>query len=101
MIEAYSALAAPKEAGFGPSAMALCSVIVSLGLLAGFLTPLVGTIALCGYLVNGVTLLIASDAAKHTGACPALNLTVMSLTLVLLGPGAFSFAPPFFPKPSF
>ncbi len=70
--------------------MALCSILVGLGLLLGFLTPVAGAIATFGYLVGGVTLLIASDLGKHTSAFSALDLAVMSLTLVLLGPGAFS-----------
>lgn len=98
LIEVYSALVAPRGAGFGANAMALSSFIVGLGLLAGFLTPLVGSIATCGYLVNGVRLLIANGADKHTSACPALDLAVMSLTLVLLGPGAFSFDARFFAR---
>ena len=79
-----------RGAGFFPNAVAMACFIVGLGFLAGFLTPLVGTIGTCGYVMNSVELLIANGFVKHLSADSSLDLAVMSLTLVLLGPGAFS-----------
>lgn len=71
-------------------AIGLGSIIVGLVLLIGFLTPVTGLIATLAYLINSVELLLAADANGHAGASASLYLAVMSLTLVLLGPGAFS-----------
>jgi uncharacterized membrane protein YphA (DoxX/SURF4 family) len=61
-----------------------------LALLIGFLTPLASAAATIGYLVTGVSRLLASGTPRDSYAFTALNLAVMSLALVLLGPGAFS-----------
>jgi len=56
----------------------------------GFLTPVVGSIATLCYLIYGFELFVSTDTSRYAGALTALQLTVMSLILVLLGPGAYS-----------
>jgi uncharacterized membrane protein YphA (DoxX/SURF4 family) len=64
--------------------------LTGFALLFGFLTPVAGAIASVGYFVKGVLLFISTDPNRHSGALSILNLFVMTLALVLLGPGAFS-----------
>jgi len=70
--------------------MGLSAIVVGLILLIGFLTPIAGTAATLGYIVSGISILLSADPNKHNSMLTDLNLTVMSLALVLLGPGAFS-----------
>lgn len=63
---------------------------MGLVLLIGFLTPVTGLIATLAYLIYGVESFLATGAERHASASASLYLAVMSLTLVLLGPGAFS-----------
>jgi uncharacterized membrane protein YphA (DoxX/SURF4 family) len=69
---------------------ALASILVGFALGAGLLTPLAGLVAALTYLVNAVALLISSGPYSRSNTCPAIYLAVMSLTLILLGPGAYS-----------
>ena len=66
------------------------SIIMGLLLLAGFLTPIAGSVAAVGCIVQSIELFLASDSNKHAGAFMSLDLAVVSISLVLLGPGAFS-----------
>jgi uncharacterized membrane protein YphA (DoxX/SURF4 family) len=68
----------------------LSSIGVSLVLVLGFLTPIIGSIATLCYLVNGVELFVSASTSRYANALTALQLAVMSLILVLLGPGAYS-----------
>jgi uncharacterized membrane protein YphA (DoxX/SURF4 family) len=79
-----------SPAGFILWATGLLAIIVGLALLAGFLTPLAGAAATVGYVVIGVSRLLATNANQHCDAFTALDLAVMSIALVLLGPGAVS-----------
>ena len=72
------------------SALGFFAVIAGFVFLAGFLTPLVGCILTIAYFIDGISSFLASGADKHAVAFTALYLAVMSMALVLLGPGAFS-----------
>ncbi len=63
---------------------------VGLALMIGFLTPLAGLAAGVGYLVTLIATLIGRHTGAHLSTLASLDLVVMSLSLVLLGPGAFS-----------
>ncbi len=69
---------------------ALISIIVGCALLIGILTPIAGLAATSGYLVRGFTLLLSRKAGMHDGTFPCIDLAVISLALVLLGPGLYS-----------
>jgi len=71
-------------------AVAVSAVVVGLVLLIGFMTPFAGGAATIGYLVLGISTFLANDASRQGQGLTALNLAVMSIALVLLGPGAFS-----------
>jgi uncharacterized membrane protein YphA (DoxX/SURF4 family) len=70
--------------------LGLGSICLSLVLVIGFLTPVVGSIATLCYLISGFELFVSTDTSRYASALTALQLTVMSLILVLLGPGAYS-----------
>ena len=70
--------------------MGLLAIVVGIALLIGFLTPLMSAATAIGYLVLGVSGFLATDANRHSDAFSALDLAVMSVALVLLGPGAVS-----------
>lgn len=70
--------------------MALFAIVVGLALLIGFLTPIAGASATLGSIILGVSMLLSADASKHSDSLAALDLAVMSIALVFLGPGAFS-----------
>ena len=81
--------------GPGGPALMVCflgflAIIGGLFLLAGFLTPIAGAAATIGYLAMGVARLLTPDAHRYGDALLALHLAVISLALVLLGPGAIS-----------
>lgn len=75
---------------FTPWFSGLLAITVGLALLIGFLTPLAGAAAAIGYLVRGVSSLLATDVSQHSAAFVAFGLGAISIALVLLGPGAFS-----------
>ena len=71
-------------------AVGLLKCVVGAALLIGFLTPIAGSFSA---VVNGMTAFcLAQKLAVHAGArvCTMINLVVISLALILLGPGAFS-----------
>ena len=68
----------------------MLAMAVGVALLIGLLTPIASALATCGYLVMGISSLLAADVSRHTGALIALDLAAISLAAVLLGPGAFS-----------
>ena len=71
-------------------AAGLFAIVVGLMLLIGFLTPVAGVAATIGSLIVGAPLILSSDWNSRSGGFTALCLAVMSIALVLLGPGAFS-----------
>ena len=68
----------------------LSSISLSLVLVLGFLTPIVGSLATLCFLINAVELLVVTGTNRYANAVTALQLAVMALILVLLGPGAYS-----------
>lgn len=87
---ALTALSAPGGPAFIVRVLGFLAIIGGLFLLAGFLTPLAGAALTIGYLTMGVRGLLTTDTHWHSDALLALHLAVMSLALVLLGPGAIS-----------
>ena len=71
-------------------ALALFASSVGLLVMVGLLTPCACVIASLGYLVKGVVLFLQAAAGQHANAFAAFDLAAISITLVLLGPGAFS-----------
>ena len=69
---------------------AVVGIGVGLALTIGFLTPLAGLAAGAGYLMTLIASLIGGHTGVHLPMLESLNLTIMSLSLALLGPGAFS-----------
>jgi uncharacterized membrane protein YphA (DoxX/SURF4 family) len=88
--QGFSALTAPGGPTLIVRVIGFLAIVGGLFLLAGFLTPVAGAGATIGYLAIGVCGLVATEAHRHGDALLALHLAVMSLALVLLGPGAFS-----------
>jgi len=76
--------------GFLRWSVALLAIVVSLALMIGFLTPVAGLAAGAGYLMTLIATLIGHHTGVHLSTLDSLDLTVMSLSLALLGPGAFS-----------
>jgi uncharacterized membrane protein YphA (DoxX/SURF4 family) len=68
----------------------LLAMLVGLAILIGFLTPLAGGVATTGYLALGLFQAITAPPGKLIDSSIALYLAVVSLALILLGPGAFS-----------
>lgn len=78
------------EAALSVWLTAAVAVLVGLMVLVGFLTPLAGTAATIGYVVTSVSTLLAGDPNGRGQGLAAVDLAIMSIALVLLGPGAFS-----------
>jgi len=72
------------------SALGLLAIVVGLVFLAGFLTPIAGSILAISYLIDAVSLFLSSGEYSHAIAFTALYLASISLALALLGPGAYS-----------
>ena len=87
---ALTALSGPSGPAFIVRFLGFLAITGGLFLLAGFLTPVAGGAATIGYLAMGVSQLLTTDAARHGDALLALHLAMISLALVLLGPGAIS-----------
>jgi uncharacterized membrane protein YphA (DoxX/SURF4 family) len=68
----------------------LLEILVGTALLVGFLTPVAGASASLGSLATGVSWLLASGGDAHEKAATAIYLSVISVAITLLGPGAFS-----------
>ena len=71
-------------------AIGLLECVVGAALLIGFLTPIAGSLSA---IVNGViAFFLVQKLAVHASAriCSVMNVVVISLALILLGPGAFS-----------
>ena len=83
-------LSASSETVLSVWMMALLAVSIGLMVLVGFLTPLAGLAAAIGYVVHGASLLFTGDPYRQSQGLAAVDLAVISIALVLLGPGAFS-----------
>jgi uncharacterized membrane protein YphA (DoxX/SURF4 family) len=68
----------------------LLEILVGSAFLIGFLTPIAGASASLGSLAAGVSWLLASGGDAHEKAVAAIYLSVISVAITLLGPGAFS-----------
>jgi uncharacterized membrane protein YphA (DoxX/SURF4 family) len=75
---------------FSSWTMGALAIVVGALLLIGFLTPIAGALPAIGYSAIEISLLLGSGAALSENAATAIDLAVMSIALVLLGPGAFS-----------
>ena len=91
-----SAIVQGAYAFIGSHSLILGSVIGSLeilvgaALLIGFLTPIAGASASLGNLGTAFTWSLTSGGNAHDKTFAALYLTVISIAITLLGPGAFS-----------
>ena len=72
------------------SILGLLAVIAGLAMLVGLLTPIVGSTLALGYLIDTVSLFLSNGSDKTASAFLTLFLSIISLALALLGPGAFS-----------
>jgi uncharacterized membrane protein YphA (DoxX/SURF4 family) len=88
--QGLNALPAPGGPALIVRFLGILAIIGGLFILAGFLTPVAGAAAMIGFLAMGIARLLNTDAHPHGDAILALHLAVMSLALVLLGPGAIS-----------
>jgi uncharacterized membrane protein YphA (DoxX/SURF4 family) len=88
--QGFLAITAPDGAASSAMIIGLGSITVGLVLLVGFVTPVTGLIATLAYVIKTIELFLATCVDRHSSASASLYLAVMSLTLVLLGPGAFS-----------
>jgi uncharacterized membrane protein YphA (DoxX/SURF4 family) len=68
----------------------LPEILVGLALLIGFLTPIAGASASLGSLATGISWLMAYGRDAHEKAVTAIYLSVISVAITLLGPGAIS-----------
>jgi uncharacterized membrane protein YphA (DoxX/SURF4 family) len=64
------------------------AILIGVSLLIGFLTPLAGAAAAIGYLYIGASQLLGTEPNSHGST--AWCLAIISIGLILLGPGAFS-----------
>src|ERR1700761_7071357 len=85
-----SLIAAPGTQSIGSWTMGLLGVVVGTALLLGILTPVAGALAALCNLCNCVLWLLASGPSARGSVVIALYLIIMSIAVVLLGPGAFS-----------
>jgi uncharacterized membrane protein YphA (DoxX/SURF4 family) len=84
-------LSSPIAPAFRVWVLESFAIPVGVALLIGFLTPLAGAAAAIGYLYTGASQLLGTGANSHGSlGSTAWCLAVISLALVLLGPGAFS-----------
>jgi uncharacterized membrane protein YphA (DoxX/SURF4 family) len=81
-------LNAPVAPAFRVWVIESFAILVGVALLIGFLTPLAGAAAAIAYLYIGASQLFGTVASDHGST--AWCLVVISIGLVLLGPGAFS-----------
>jgi hypothetical protein len=71
------------------SVLGLSSAVMGFAFLAGFLTPIVGSVLSFSYLVECVSLFVAGYSDEHANALTAACLASMCAAVALLGPGAF------------
>jgi uncharacterized membrane protein YphA (DoxX/SURF4 family) len=71
-------------------ATGLLECLIGGALLIGFLTPVAGCLATVANTASGASVMLASGLLADARAATSIILAVMSLALVLLGPGAFS-----------
>jgi uncharacterized membrane protein YphA (DoxX/SURF4 family) len=89
-IQGIATLVAPNSPTLSSWTIGVVAILVGAALLIGFLTPIAGASAAIGNSVMGLSLLGGSGASAYDKAFIAIDLVVLSIALVLLGPGAFS-----------
>ena len=85
-----SLIAAPHPHSIGSWSMGLLGVVVGTALLLGILTPVAGAVAALCNLCNWAFWLLASAGGARGSIVITVYLVIMSMVVVLLGPGAFS-----------
>ena len=85
-----SLIAAPGTQSIGSWSMGLLGVVVGTALLLGILTPVAGAVAALCNLCNWAFWLLASTGGARGSIVITVYLVIMSMVVVLLGPGAFS-----------
>ncbi len=84
------AITAPNGLAFLPWIEALSAIVAGVGLLIGLLTPLAGTLTTIGFGLLGALLILQGGISARGNAFAAFDLAVMSIAVILLGPGAYS-----------
>ena len=85
-----SLIAAPGTRSIGSWSMGLLGVVIGIAFLLGILTPVAGALAALSNLCSCIFWLLASGASARGSVVIAVYLIIMSIVVVLLGPGAFS-----------
>jgi uncharacterized membrane protein YphA (DoxX/SURF4 family) len=85
-----SLIVAPGTQSIGSWIMGLLGLVVGTALLLGILTPIAGALAALCNLCNCVFWLLASGDGASGSIVITVYLIIMSMVVVLLGPGAFS-----------
>jgi uncharacterized membrane protein YphA (DoxX/SURF4 family) len=83
-----AALSAAVAPAYRVWAIESFAILIGVSLLIGFLTPLAGAAAAIGYLYIGASQLLGTEPNSHGST--AWCLAIISIGLILLGPGAFS-----------
>jgi uncharacterized membrane protein YphA (DoxX/SURF4 family) len=65
-------------------------IILGVALLFGILTPIAGVLAALVNLLTAISLHQTQVENAHAGAFAVIDVLVMSIAIVLLGPGAYS-----------
>jgi uncharacterized membrane protein YphA (DoxX/SURF4 family) len=63
---------------------------LGVALAAGFLTPFIGSMVAIGYLIESVREITANLPHQPITILIAVNLSLLSISVALLGPGAYS-----------
>jgi uncharacterized membrane protein YphA (DoxX/SURF4 family) len=90
LIQGIDVFVGPGNRTFTSCAAGSLGILVGVALLTGFLTPLAGAAAAIGTTAIEVSRLLGSGPAWHDKSIAGIYLIVMSIAMVLLGPGAFS-----------
>ena len=91
IICAIDALVGPNSHAISIWAIGSLAIAVGAAILVGFLTPAASAAASAGYLMAGISSFLMAGANGHISTLTAFNMAAISVALLLLGPGAFSF----------
>ena len=89
-MQGTNALGAPGGSTVASWVAGLVAILAAGALLIGFLTPLAGASAAIGNSLAGISMLTGPGVISQERAFNAIDLAVISIALVLLGPGAYS-----------
>ena len=90
VVQGIGAIVGSTSSSPVPWVIGLLEILVGAALLMGLLTPIAGAAAAISNLTTAVSQLLISSAGIHDQAFSAIELLVMAIALVLLGPGAVS-----------